>query len=379
MKTYTKTLVKLVLLALVSSSALAMEAQQSDLHIAARWAGTEEVASILFDKPAAVNVRDAQGNTALHEAASHGRLENAGILLELGADVNMRNNAQKTALTLAREAGHNDLAGLLLAYGASERAPQPAASTRPAPIRQPAPATVPANRRSGIAPCLFERNQLLFLPGITGGALRAPGVYHVYSRARVAAKQRWACAFHALDNMRTLEGLIGNRIISDQVYIDACSQIARRPGHSSSNIEQSNIAKRMGLMHMINLRINDGDAAPEILFDTGTSYTFYDNEDPDTVGELAEQTRQEQEWQRLRGIFAQSRGPICMHFCASLMCYTDEDPENGESHGITVSVTKNVDGDVATYIFDNMNEAENSVSQESIRRHVEFIRHKLLG
>jgi hypothetical protein len=255
----------------------------------------------------------------------------------------------------------------------SARAPQRPTSgptARPQVAQPRAPHS--SNWRPGVAPSLFDREELLFLPGLTGWALNIPGVYHVYSRAPVAERQGWACAFHAMDNMRMLEGLIGNRNISDATFVDACRRNARTPGSGSHCDEQANVARCMGLQHMINLDILEGGEDPWIVFDTPTQFLVYENEDEETVGELAEQTRQDQEWQRLRALFRQSDGPICIHFCAGLMSH-------GEGHGITVSMTKNLDGEVATYIFDNVNEQEDASSQRAMRRHVEFIYQKLVG
>ena len=62
-----------------------------------------------------VNVRATQhGQTALMLAVSHGRLNMAKLLVEAGADINIRDEDGSTALMCAAEHGHMELVKFLL-------------------------------------------------------------------------------------------------------------------------------------------------------------------------------------------------------------------------------------------------------------------------
>ena len=64
------------------------------LHWAA-WGGEVEIARMLIDAGANVNVQDEWGNTPLHEATSLGRVEIAQMLIDEGARKNIPNNEGK--------------------------------------------------------------------------------------------------------------------------------------------------------------------------------------------------------------------------------------------------------------------------------------------
>ena len=250
---------------------------------------------------------------------------------------------------------------------------------RPAQVipRDPAPSS-----RSGrriIAPCLFALQDLLYLPAITGGRLGIEGVYHVYSNARVPENQDWSCGFHALYNMCTLEYRVCNRRIADNVFIDACRAIANDPHGWSNNDESSQIARRIGLPHAYNL-VSEHDRI-EVLFDTPTYYKFEHASDEKRAYRQAVEIRSHSFWQNLRRTLEQARLPICIHFSCNIMAYSVEDRSGGkgEPHAVLITVAKMANGSTAIYIFDNMNDYENNVSQNQICAHVKHIYQQLLG
>jgi len=76
----------------------------------------------LLDKGADVNVRDADGNTALDWAAGEGQLEIVKILLDKGADVNVKGMLGFTPLMAATTHGHTEIVKILLDRGADVNA-----------------------------------------------------------------------------------------------------------------------------------------------------------------------------------------------------------------------------------------------------------------
>lgn len=78
-----------------------------------------DIVKILLAFKADVNVKDNyQGNTALISAAKNGNAEIAKLLIEAGADVNLANNDGNTPLKYAEENGHTEIVELLKAHGA---------------------------------------------------------------------------------------------------------------------------------------------------------------------------------------------------------------------------------------------------------------------
>lgn len=73
------------------------------------------------DDPSLLDLPDVFGNTPLHHAAYHGRIESARLLLQSAADVSLRNAKNLTAYNLATTQGHHPLALLLLDYRDSHR------------------------------------------------------------------------------------------------------------------------------------------------------------------------------------------------------------------------------------------------------------------
>ena len=71
------------------------------------------IARMLVDNGAQVNVKQQEGSTPLHSAAQNGNLELLILLLENGADVNIRLESGKLPADLAREKGFDDIAEIL--------------------------------------------------------------------------------------------------------------------------------------------------------------------------------------------------------------------------------------------------------------------------
>jgi hypothetical protein len=86
--------------------------RQTPLHLAAD-AGRFEVAQLLLDYDAPVNVVDARGETALHIAGASGHTQVVLLLLRRGAGVLVDKNG-KTALHRAAHRGHADAVKVML-------------------------------------------------------------------------------------------------------------------------------------------------------------------------------------------------------------------------------------------------------------------------
>jgi hypothetical protein len=87
------------------------------LHFAASK-GCAEVARLLLKHGADPNAQDKSGETPLHLAASEGRVDVVRLLLERGADPNAKNEGGETPLHYAAYKGHFDVVRLLLERGA---------------------------------------------------------------------------------------------------------------------------------------------------------------------------------------------------------------------------------------------------------------------
>jgi ankyrin repeat protein len=80
---------------------------------AARAGNADTVKSLLTSPNVDVNGVDADGNTALIEAARFGHDDVVAVLLIARADVSAKNKQGKTALMLASEGGHDECVRLL--------------------------------------------------------------------------------------------------------------------------------------------------------------------------------------------------------------------------------------------------------------------------
>ncbi len=82
------------------------------LHFAASK-GCAEVARLLLRHGADPNAQDKNGETPLHVAASEGHVDVVRLLLEHGADPSIRNRDGKTPLDIARARGHREVVSLI--------------------------------------------------------------------------------------------------------------------------------------------------------------------------------------------------------------------------------------------------------------------------
>ena len=86
------------------------------LHQAAMY-GRTEIARLLIDAKADLNVQNEWGYTPLHYAAEYGRLEIVQMLIDAGADVNAHDNGDRTPLHRAARRGRVEIASMLLDAG----------------------------------------------------------------------------------------------------------------------------------------------------------------------------------------------------------------------------------------------------------------------
>src|SRR5438067_13056499 len=80
----------------------------------------DEMAAFLVAHGADVRIEQAEGFTALHEAAQNGSEKVVKLLLDSGADPNVRTTDGRTPLGIARKKGYDEIARLLQARGARE-------------------------------------------------------------------------------------------------------------------------------------------------------------------------------------------------------------------------------------------------------------------
>ena len=75
-----------------------------------------DIARILIEHGADVNVRAVNDLTPLHTAAARGNLESAKLLLDHGADINATTTDGKTPLSYAQDHNHPEMAEFLSAF-----------------------------------------------------------------------------------------------------------------------------------------------------------------------------------------------------------------------------------------------------------------------
>lgn len=94
--------------------------QTAALLQAARAGNADTVRALLGTQGTDVNATDAQGNTALLEAARFGHDGVARALLNAGANAKVKDKDGKTALMLAVAGGHDDVVRVLKQAGVTE-------------------------------------------------------------------------------------------------------------------------------------------------------------------------------------------------------------------------------------------------------------------
>lgn len=354
-----KTNLKIFLAALITLPALAMQGDgKTRLHIEAGTKGhAPQVLQILKNQGSRdAHARDNYGNTPLHEACYFGCPVSVQHLLAYGADIFAENYDGETPFDKADATGQENILAILLEYSEEAIQDEPVRKPKKQQTRTQPQNQRPAQTQNGAqAKCIFDH--LLYLPGLTGGAINLPiPVYHVYSEARVAENQEWCCSFHTLNNAVKLQRRICNSNISLERFKQVCrARSSKQDLHNGSEGDLSlEIADEIGIPHFHNLTLEGG-----------RSQLTEDNENAI--------------WRRLRTTFAQSRGPICMHFDCDIRSQSIEDPGHSEEHSILVSAIKMNNGACAIYILDNANEDEARKSQDQIRKHVMNVYQKLIG
>ncbi|EFQ36843.1 uncharacterized protein GLRG_11990 [Colletotrichum graminicola M1.001] len=101
------------------------QAFQTVLHIAAIAGHNAMVDMLLVNGRLDVDVRNSEGNTALHVAVSNQQLVTVLRLLSHGADPNAENAAGWTPLHTAVQMGSVDAVGALVAHGGNVRKKAP--------------------------------------------------------------------------------------------------------------------------------------------------------------------------------------------------------------------------------------------------------------
>lgn len=94
-----------------------INAEITKLFEAAKTGNIQEAVAVLKDHPEAVNIMDADGNTALHLAAKNDKMEILKLLVENGARVTSVNTNGETALDIATERDANSWDKTLNVYG----------------------------------------------------------------------------------------------------------------------------------------------------------------------------------------------------------------------------------------------------------------------
>lgn len=95
----------------------------------AAWNGRRDIVKYLLSKGAAVNGRDSDGQSALHEAAVRGFDDVVEVLLQAGADAKAEDKRGNTPFGAALFNGHVDVAEMLLKAGADPNHTDPSGIT----------------------------------------------------------------------------------------------------------------------------------------------------------------------------------------------------------------------------------------------------------
>jgi ankyrin repeat protein len=95
------------------------DSNRTPLYVAAYW-GKVEIARMLIDAGADVDVKDNNDDTSLHVAIKYGRVEVVRILIDAGANLNVQNNQGETPVHYAAMNGNPGIARMLIDAGADE-------------------------------------------------------------------------------------------------------------------------------------------------------------------------------------------------------------------------------------------------------------------
>lgn len=108
--------------ALLSALPWSVPAICGPIHDAAKSGEVEKVRSLLQEDPSLVSSLDENGMTLLDCAAARKQIDVATLLIEKGADVNLTGHGKLTAIHFAALAGSLEIANVLLAHGADPKA-----------------------------------------------------------------------------------------------------------------------------------------------------------------------------------------------------------------------------------------------------------------
>jgi ankyrin repeat protein len=89
------------------------------LQVAINYSPNEEMAKLLVEKGAKLNLKDCFGNTELHLATLKGYADLVQLLIKHGSEVNAVNEYNHTALYYAAQHGYRSVADILIASGAN--------------------------------------------------------------------------------------------------------------------------------------------------------------------------------------------------------------------------------------------------------------------
>lgn len=98
---------------------IAMKSQAGVLHDAIESGNLGQLRGVVQKNVQAIDQQDGQGNTALMLAAQRGKADVAALLIENKAQLNLRNKKGQTALILAIEHQHQSFAEKLIEAGAN--------------------------------------------------------------------------------------------------------------------------------------------------------------------------------------------------------------------------------------------------------------------
>ena len=95
---------------------------ETALHLCARW-NSPEIARMLIDAGADVNIQRIGGETALHWCSRFNRPEISRMLIDAGVDVNIQDNFGFTALHWCANKNHPEVAQMLIDAGSDKTIP----------------------------------------------------------------------------------------------------------------------------------------------------------------------------------------------------------------------------------------------------------------